>query len=167
VKFVARTAEGDSTVDTLRVGVAELELLGVTTHFDLIGQKPIHPSSHWVSATMAAALREFADSLYAVTDSVTHLNDASLKFGGKFDLHRQWAADDAACIFKKRGAPDKPIPAGCHSRHRIGRDIDVRNNGFLPDSKHEKEVFRLWKKIEGTLEPVAEGDHLHFPFRKN
>jgi hypothetical protein len=164
VVLVVSGAGLDTAADTIRIGVPGLARLTLTPSNDLVGMTSIHPNSFWVSFAMGKKLYEFADSLRAITDSMTHFNDASLQFGGKFDLHRQWDTPDAACSFRKVGEAPRSLPTGCHSRHRLGRDIDVRNRGFAGNARHEKEVLRLWKKIAGH-EVVAEGDHLHFPYR--
>ena len=164
VVIIATAANADSVVDTLRIGVPGLVSLTPGSTADLVGGTAIHPSSHWVRQEMWTLLLQFADSLHAMTDSVTHFNDASLPFGGKFDLDRQFSSPDAACVFRKAGEPPRQLPDGCHSRHRIGLDNDVRSRGFAADKAHLQDVMDLWEAISGTR-PVHEADHLHFAYR--
>jgi hypothetical protein len=164
VVLVATAAGADSAVDTIRVGVPGLTLLTATPSNDLIGSTGIHPNAYWVTIEMAGKLREFADSFHVETDSLAHFNDASLHYGGKFDLNQQWGTPDATCVFRPRGRPPVTIPTGCHSRHRIGRDVDFRNRDFTV-SRFEILAIRLWREI-GGLAPIQETDHLHFPYRR-
>jgi hypothetical protein len=99
-----------------------------------------------------------------LTDSVTHVNDASLQYGGKFDLDRQWSSPDPACVFRRVGQPPRVSPNGCHSRHRIGLDNDIRSRDFAGDKGHMQDVMDLWEDLSGTR-PVPEADHLHFAYR--
>ena len=79
-----------------------------------------HPSNHWVTPEARIGLINVANAYkaqfygngpIAPADMVTY-NDASLEWGGKFDLGRKWAN------------------TGAHSEHREGLSIDTRSSNL-------------------------------------
>jgi urocanate hydratase len=87
-----------------------------------------------------------------------------LKQGETIHPDAYWVKLEMATALQQ-GVPARQLLDGCHSRHRIGRDIDVRNGGFRKNVKHRNRVTDIWTYFSGGHEPVREGDHLHFPYR--
>jgi hypothetical protein len=146
---------------TIPVGVPELIALTPSNTFDLVGVKPIHPSSHWVTVGMASRLIQLAQIFYENHTKKLGYNDASLPFGGKFDLNRQWGDDDPTCKFTKDGVT-KENPKGCHQTHRRGVDQDL-NIGSL--TKEERTRIRTRWAVIAKLSVINEGDHFHLAYR--
>ena len=100
-----------------------------------IGQVPgRHTDSHYLTITAATRLLGLAqkfNKIWPATPKLT-LNDASLAWGGKFDIPATWDRNPRA-----------------HAEHRVGDNIDVRANsapGAVP-ANIRKIVFR-WLRNE-------------------
>ena len=91
-----------------------------------IGQTVEHLDNHYLTVAATYRLLEIAakyKKIWPTAPKLT-LNDASLKWGGKFDISGTWDRS------KDR-----------HAEHRIGDNIDIRANGNLgsvPDNIKEK-----------------------------
>ncbi len=79
-----------------------------------------HPSNHHVTGTTQQKISGLAADYHKrfPIDPLLHLNDASLVWGGLFDLAANWSGQ----------------PYG-HSTHRKGTDIDVQAHEFYHDPK--------------------------------
>ena len=141
-RYIIRgTSDGArDAVDTVTVGIA-LEDLGMGDHYRLIGGgRDTHPDAYHGTPTMAAALRELADSVYANFDQFRiGYNDISLPLGGRFDINADW---------------DYP-----HCDHRWGRGADVRTRDLTPEQRDY--IRRLWQLLVGTNGIFSEVDHWH------
>jgi len=140
---------------TIPVGVPGLVQLVPNGSFELVGVvADTHPSSNWVTSKMERVAREFADSFFTAIQKKVGFNDASLPFGGKFDLHGQWDQSSLPiCLFK--GAHH---PAGCHQRHRVGMNLDLRIQGLSEDERTK--LKQIWENVAGTR-VGKEGSHFH------
>lgn len=136
---VSASAVSATTVrDTITVGYA-LTALSPYPSYTLVGDRAIHPNSHFASATMAAALRELSDSLVAFSGTVLGVNDESIVLGGLFDLQANWSTP--------------------HCSHRRGTDADIRDRVLTPE---EVRFVRLkWARTPGAAGVLREADHIH------
>jgi hypothetical protein len=115
-----------------------LPLSGMQWNPNGVGDTPQHSQNHFL--TMAATFRmlEVASKYKKIWPDAPQLtlNDASLEWGGKFDIDGTWEVN-----------PKK------HAEHRLGDNIDIRANtrpGNVP-SDIRKVVFR-WLRDESTEE---------------
>jgi hypothetical protein len=138
---------------TIPVGVPGLEQLVPNGTFKIVGVQSIHPSSNWVTRSTNQQAMTLAQHFFAKFHKPFSYNDASLPFGGKFDLEQQWD-QPASEACKLNGQHN---PAGCHQRHRVGRNID------FPKALTQGElglVRDIWLvKLHGYVGPEA--DHYH------
>jgi hypothetical protein len=139
---------------TIPVGVPGLVELEPGSTITLVGVKTIHPSSNWVTEQMLVQAKRLADAFSLEFHKPIGFNDASLRFGGKFDLEQQWD-QPASTDCKLNGVHN---PKGCHQRHRVGRNIDLDNPGM---SKAEAIFARnFWElRIHGYV--GVESGHYH------
>lgn len=122
----------------------------------VIGSTSEHSSNHYVSSDGQLQLWKLAMEFYndqvrnGVTNPIVlHLNDASLKWGGKFDIHGTWE--------------------GQHDEHRRGTVVDVRANstsGAIPPSLFEKYIDMATQLgIDPHLEYKGDPIRQHFHTR--
>lgn len=99
-----RTAKLDVTVR-----VPDLVEMTASTRkppaYTLIGQTATHPRSHYFSATGLKALMSLVDTMRSLDWSNPGINDASLVWGGRFDIAGRWG--------------------GSHAGHREGDEVDI------------------------------------------
>lgn len=127
-----------SAPKTVEVKVDGLETIPNSTFYKFIGDTDKHTKNHYLMPEAATVLRNIAIS-YLIEDkfwqlkkarrgrtgqytytppSVLNVNDASLIWGGKFDIHGKWNGD--------------------HQAHKRGIVVDIRanqiniNNGAIP-----------------------------------
>jgi hypothetical protein len=113
----------------------------------VVGATAEHSGNHYLLPAAAQVLMQIAvtyhfDPKSKVRDPQTngmvlspllHVNDASLKWGGKFDIKGEWA--------------------GSHKEHRRGTSVDLRANGkdgAIPPKLFEAFEKRLKKFIPGS-----------------
>ena len=128
----------------MRVIVQGLRQLGTSPDYVLIGSTVPHPSGHWVTASVATSLQAIAKEYRGATGDRLYFNDASLEWGGLFDIHGNW----------------KPP----HHEHRSGRQIDI---AATPNTLvHENTFVQILRKhttnylVEGT----GNARHYHVRF---
>ena len=144
VAAVCRSCTNTSVTKNVDVKVPDLvpflvlPLSGMQWNPNGVGDTPQHTDNHYL--TMAATYRmlEIASKFKKIWPTAPQLtlNDASLKWGGKFDIDGTWEVN-----------PRK------HAEHRLGDNIDIRANtrpGNVP-SDIRKVVFR-WLRDESTKE---------------
>ena len=103
---------------TVNVKVDGLATIPASPFYTSVGATDKHTDNHYLTPAAASVLRSLAVSyqveqrfkLKAVTPPLLHLNDASLVWGGVFDLDADWA-----------------IP---HKEHMRGTVIDIRANSL-------------------------------------
>jgi hypothetical protein len=144
----------DSSAIALDLRIANLQLLGAGSHYELIGaygQGAVtsrHTVNHFGTSDLLQKLQALADTVYADSGKSIRINDMSLEYGGPFDTKNLWHPP--------------------HRTHREGRDVDV-DDKFSDDrtisQKYLKRVLegspfnRRWGQ---TL--FWEGDHYHLAF---
>ena len=104
-----------------------------------IGQVPgRHSDNHYLTVAAVTRLLEISQKFNSIWPNAPRLrlNDASLEWGGKFDIPATWETNPKA-----------------HAEHRIGNNIDLRANaapGAVPSGIRAK-VFR-WFRNESSAE---------------
>lgn len=73
--------------------------------YTLRGADVRHASNHWFSASARIALIELIDVFNDLKWQPVGVNDASLKWGGRFDIKGNWA--------------------GSHAEHSLGEEVDI------------------------------------------
>ena len=119
----------------------------------IIGSTTDHTSNHYLANIASMKLWRLAADFYdyqvrhgVAKPTLLHLNDASLKWGGVFDLDGDW---------------DEP-----HAEHRLGTVIDVRANGSAGAiSSSDFTIFRALAakyKIDARIHSPGEiNQHFH------
>jgi hypothetical protein len=122
---ISATCDGCSNTETkpVDVKVDGLETIPSSSFYTFIGETDKHSDNHYLTPEAASILWRIAVSYqmeqrfkllnpatqkFTVTPPILHVNDASLKWGGKFDLSGGWT--------------------GPHVEHRRGTVVDVRAN---------------------------------------
>ncbi len=108
---------------TIRIDVKVdgLTTLTASPDFVLIGAvENRHTDNHWLTAQAKTNLQKIVNKYNAAYPDgpLLHLNDASLIWGGKFDISGKWTGD--------------------HKGHRRGEEIDIRANQLdtaIPESR--------------------------------
>ena len=110
-----------------------------------------HESNHWVVPAAILELKGVADdykqrfygSGYISPDQMVTYNDASLAWGGKFDLGRRW------------------LNKGAHAEHRDGKNVDTKSENIPAD---RVPVFRTIANNRnfGILHHTKKAPHFHF-----
>lgn len=123
---ITATCDGCSNIATeeVKVKVDGLEPIQDSSFYTFIGKTDKHSDNHYLTPEAASVLWRIAVSYqieqrFKLTDPVTkkrtitppvlHVNDASLKWGGRFDVNGNWKAP--------------------HAEHMCGTEVDLRANG--------------------------------------
>jgi hypothetical protein len=141
--ITASAAGAASVSDTVSVGYA-LTPMPPNVNYVFVGETDVHPENHHATATMAAAVRELADSLKLFSGSVLALNDQSLPSGGLFDLNEDWS-----------------VP---HCSHRRGIDVDIRDR--VLSAAESRYIKLVWPQTSGGARWLQERDHIHLTGRR-
>ncbi len=138
--------------DRIWVGVKDLYQLQGSTAYELIQPNAdvYHPGNNYLTTNASIVLQGIASewrSLYKPFGPVLHLNDASLKRGGYFDIQYLW----------NRGE---------HAEHRRGTVIDIRANnlpGAIPrgDFKDFELVARKYGAVARLHKQNSDKQHYH------
>lgn len=107
----------------INVKVDGLETIPASQFYTFIGTADKHSDNHYLTPDAASQLWRLAATYYFMNRQDTsvpllHLNDASLVWGGKFDVAGHWTS-------------------GAHAGHRRGAVIDIRANALptaIPES---------------------------------
>ena len=153
----AARAVASVSVTTRADLAAAFASLSSSAQIELIGDGPIHPSSHWGTAALIMAIERLGQN-YAVERTrgtvpnfPLAVNDMSLVHGGFFDIDGSWSVEG------NKG----------HKGHRLGIEVDMggasAGHGLLPAARVEleKEFDRMWQE-QGWFKRAPEGDHYHF-----
>ncbi|MBU0622674.1 MAG: hypothetical protein KJ795_12615 [Gammaproteobacteria bacterium] len=122
----------------------------------VIGTTEEHASNHYIASAAQLKLWELGEDFYSFqirnsvpTPTLLHLNDASLKWGGKFDIKGRWRGD--------------------HQEHMRGTVIDVRANsspGAIPPGLFEHYIdIAANLGIDAHLEYIGHPVKQHFHMR--
>ena len=118
------TQQGPDTIEVKVPGLTAVPPSSPSSVYVLIGTTESHPDNHYLTPTALGQLQQLA-SLYRERfpdDLPLHLNDASLEWGGHFDIQLTW-------------------DTGEHSEHRRGTVIDIRANdltGAIPPQNFQE-----------------------------
>ena len=155
VVLVAAAESADTARATVWVGVDSLVELVEGTRIDTVGTTGEHPAANGVTVAMREKLTSLADSIWSLWRVRAQLNDASLPWGGKFDIRGHWVSDPLC-----RTASGQPDPGGCHAEHRIGRNVDFNSPAYSP--ARQQRIWAMWESLGGRV--VKEGTHFHFRY---
>lgn len=134
-KVKATVCGNDTKEATVKVKIPNLVALGTGNGYNLIGATPKHPDGWYVTPGVRTKLQTIAGQYFAETQQPLNYNDASLVWGGLFDIDGSW------------GSP--------HSKHREGKNIDVRYHGMSNQARFQALVAQ-----HGTW--LAHGSPLHY-----
>lgn len=140
VKFIASFSAGPPVEHRLEVMLPGLHAIVETQNLRLKSPTSIHPSPYWALPEFILKLNQLADGYAARTGKYLTLTDASLEWGGRFDLGSDWTAP--------------------HSEHFRGREADLRSSDMSED---EKNIFEETVKSLG-LTVLEEANHWHVRF---
>ena len=107
-----------------------------------VGQTTEHSDQHYLTVAAAARMLDISRKFQKIWPGAPRLtlNDASLIWGGKFDISGTWQQNPQA-----------------HAEHRIGENIDIRANtrpGAVPTNIRE-EVFRWLRKTSRPADNIS------------
>lgn len=163
VHTITATCEGctNTATKTVDVKVDGLARIPTSPFYTFIGETDKHTDNHYLTPEAATVLWRIAVSYqveqqfklqdpatgkFTVTPPALHVNDASLEWGGKFDLSGGWA--------------------GPHYEHRRGTVVDVRANGL--GTAIPVENFRKFQRLANRYgadalleEPDINRRHFH------
>jgi hypothetical protein len=125
-----------STTVTVRVpGLVALPPdSAVPPRYVLVGSTSTHPSNHFFTTEALEALDDIVALLHSAGWGVVGVNDASLSWGGRFDISGGWA--------------------GSHYDHRQGEEVDLSFNRPRPvPGQAISDVYEYLKSKEGITVP--------------
>jgi len=136
----------DSKSFLIRMKVDGLSSLGASANYTLIGAygEPGVSSQHTSNHGVTASMRDFVNRVAAAyknalpNSNSLRLNDASLAWGGLFDIYNNW---------------NRP-----HASHRFGTDIDIDD---LTPTELKKLVSIVQREGGGKAAFFKEGNHYH------
>ena len=151
----------NTATKSVDVKVDGLEIIPDSPFYTFIGETDKHTDNHYLTPEAAAVLWRIAVSYqveqqfklqdpatgrFTVTPPVLHVNDASLKWGGKFDLSGRWS--------------------GPHYEHKRGTVVDVRANTLdtaVPGQNFDKFILLVNRYGADALleEPDINRRHFH------
>jgi hypothetical protein len=137
---------GETYETSVDVKVTVLGALQSSTYYRLTGQTSYHSDNHYVEAGTYDGITGVAKEFFDFFSATLGINDASLKWGGLFDINGDWSTP--------------------HSWHRKGTSVDIDGcalstvddnpndkgscgSGYIEVEK--KEIKRLCNKYFGTL----------------
>ena len=152
---------GNPATKSVNVKVDGLELIPSATFYTFIGETDKHSGNHYLTPEAASILWRVAvayqvEQQFKLQDPVTgkftvnppvlHINDASLEWGGLFDVYGKWASP--------------------HVEHRRGTVVDIRANSLptaIPAGNLKKfKRLATYYEADAFLEtPSADLRHFH------
>ena len=126
---LATTTGGLGATASLTVLVPGLSQLASGVRYNLVGATATHPSNHFGTSTLNAALAAVADQYFASFSERLSYNDMSLIQGGLFDISANWTSPHA---FHREGrnCDINPAPLSADRDARL-RDIVTANGGTI------------------------------------
>jgi hypothetical protein len=133
------------------------------TMYTRLGGKTIHPEdfNDWATQELVDSITSAATAYKAATNTIMRVNDASLVYGGKFDIgRRDTVAGEVVLVECLDGAPGNcwGSISNAHSEHRLGTEVDINPEGGNTDPL--KRTFRRIMRQHFSNVHV-EGNHLH------
>ena len=122
---------------SVEVLVAGLQPIPSSAALKLKAPLAEHPSPYWATPGFIGKLVQLANKYFQERSKPITVTDASLQWGGRFDLRQNWAPP--------------------HAEHRDGNQADLRSHDMNPADKQA--FLRIAAEVGiGVLE---EGDHWH------
>lgn len=141
---VYRGGQSGSASATANIIQVQLNQIGNSSNYHLIGSNPMHPSNHWGSQGTIAAINSIAAEYKAQTGDRLYINDMSLKWGGLFDISGKYSPS--------------------HHEHRDGRQVDIA--ATKTTLRHEEKFLKILRKYTSNyiLEGSGRSRHYHVRF---
>ncbi len=140
------------TTDVIDIKVKNLVELSTGTGYSLVGQTNTHPSNHWVISEFKTDLENIGKlwKQGCPKSDVLYYNDASLKWGGLFDIKGNWTSP--------------------HDGHDVGVHIDISKKRIRKGNR-EKALKTICEKAivysEGDDPKKDEVPHYHVIYRNS
>ncbi len=144
-----------------------LQQLQPGAHYVLEGGTATHPGTmnHFATADMNTRIGIVADAFYTLTSKpatpttppvpgeLTHVNDISLFYGGRFDAGRSVGGHLQACSDAATGN----CWSFSHVEHRLGTEVDIYNDNFGDPVKR----WKFYRALLAQFDVHIEGNHYH------
>jgi hypothetical protein len=167
IRLVGGPRDGQTTVFfSLRPYLVRVQGLTRIPSNELIyfrtGGTTEHPEdfNDWATQELVDSLVSAANAYKAATNTIMRVNDASLMFGGKFDIGRRITIGSQTTIEDCHdGLPDDCWGGvtKAHSEHRLGTEVDIN-----PQGGHADPLLARFMRIMGQrFQLHIEGNHLH------
>jgi hypothetical protein len=139
IRCVSRFTSSNPPVveNRIEVLIQGLQSIPSSTNLRLKPPTAEHPSPYWAAPDFINKLVQCANSYAQKTGKPLTVTDASLPWGGRFDLNQNWAPP--------------------HHEHMDGRQADLRSNDMSPT---DKEAF-LQAAAQAGLSVLDESNHWH------
>ncbi|QGY32519.1 hypothetical protein [Pantoea cypripedii] len=137
VRLIVRTAKPSVIEHLIEIMIQGLQPIQSSSCLKLKTPTAAHPSPYWATQTMIEKLNHCAAAYNQATNKPLTITDASLQWGGRFDLNQDW------------GPP--------HKEHRNGNQADIRSNDMTAD---DKQKF-LKAATDAGLTVLDESNHWH------
>ena len=137
IRSISQFSDGE--VITCQTDVLVTNLIPITPSINLELKTPTshHPSPYWGTRDFVTKLTKLANDFAAKTGKSIVITDASLQFGGRFDLDQNWRPP--------------------HHEHADGRQADIRSRDM---SAQERTIFQQCATA-ARLTVLRESDHWH------
>jgi hypothetical protein len=138
-KVVCRFSVGNPPVieNFVQVILSGLQPITSSAALQLKPPLPQHPSPYWGAPAFISKLVQLANRYFAERGKPITVTDATLMWGGRFDLNQDW---------------NPP-----HAEHRDGHQADIRSRDM---NEQDKLAFQRLAAVVG-IQVLAEGDHWH------
>ncbi|MEW5950356.1 MAG: hypothetical protein AB1637_00520 [Elusimicrobiota bacterium] len=158
------------SVDISDIKVKNLKSLNSGEGYSLVGQTDIHPSNHWVISDFKTDLENIGKlwKQRCPKSDVLYYNDASLIWGGLFDINGNWNSPhighDAGLhidISKKhirKGNREKALEVMC-------KNAIVYSEGDSSQNKEIPHYHVIYKNTHGEIINKLERDYKYIPCR--
>ena len=129
------TQQGNDTFDVKVSGLVPLDGQQSTFNFELVGSTSSHPNNHYLRPDAQLVAWKLAEQYHATfpNDPVLRFNDASLEWGGAFDIcagqetSSGCVSAQTPCVLQANGYYSCTWSSP-HIEHRRGSVVDVRAN---------------------------------------
>lgn len=147
VTFLGKHSDGSVDEYLLEIMFDSFLPIPQSTGIALKAPDRIHPSPYWADPAFISKLRQLGERYYGKTTKNITITDASLPWGGRFDIEAE----------PKPPKPSKRWKAP-HAEHRNGRQADVR---LFDMSEDDKEAFKTICADLGITAEIHNDNHWH------
>ncbi len=138
VRLIGRCSAPPYVIEhRMEIMIQGLQPIQTTLDLKLKPPTTIHPSPYWGAPSFISKLVQLSNLYAATTGKSITITDASLEWGGRFDLQSDWMYP--------------------HHEHMDGHQADIRSNDM---TMAESEIFLKIAEQIG-LDVIVESDHWH------